>query len=111
MRVDADDLERYKARAKGGNLRPAVPQPETVRLDTIRETAGVRPLVITGQDVSLDILTKHIEKRTKSYRPLRSHVGSLDSLIAMYQAKPTSSAPTCWMEIRARTTSLMSASC
>ncbi|MED4604141.1 helix-turn-helix transcriptional regulator [Paenibacillus validus] len=87
MRVDADDLERYKARAKGGNLRPAVPQPETVRLDTIRETAGVRPLVITGQDVSLDILTKHIEKRTKSYRPLRSHVGSLDSLIAMYQGQ------------------------
>lgn len=87
MRVDAEDLERYKARAKSGSLRPAFPPPNAAPLEASRETAGVRPLVITGQDVSLDILTKHIEKRTRAYRPLRSHVGSLDSLIAMYQGQ------------------------
>ncbi|MGU3472092.1 substrate-binding domain-containing protein [Paenibacillus sp. D51F] len=41
-------------------------------------------LVITGQDISLDLLTSFMEKATGS-RPLRSHAGSLDSLIQMYK--------------------------
>jgi putative molybdopterin biosynthesis protein len=41
--------------------------------------------VITGQDISLDILVKHIEKKVRDVRPLREYVGSLDSLISMYQ--------------------------
>ncbi len=49
--------------------------------------AGLRPLVITGQDVSLDILAKHIEKNISGVRPLRAYVGSLDSLISMYRGE------------------------
>lgn len=82
MRVDAEDLEQYKQRAKGQpNRTYAAPE------DTGQRSIGNNTIVITGQDVSLDILSKHIEKHTKVFRPLRSHVGSLDSLISMYQGQ------------------------
>ncbi|OPA81190.1 hypothetical protein BVG16_02350 [Paenibacillus selenitireducens] len=82
MRVDAEDLEQYKHRAKGNPIRTYAKPDEKVQA-----SSGKKTIVITGQDVSLDILTKHIEKHTQAYRPLRSHVGSLDSLISMYQGQ------------------------
>ncbi len=51
------------------------------------QNSGVRQVVITGQDLSLDILASYLEKHSSFLRPLRSHVGSLDSLISMYQGK------------------------
>ena len=48
-------------------------------------TGTARHLVITGQDVSLDILMRHIEKQSRDIRPLRSFMGSLDGLISMYR--------------------------
>ncbi len=88
MRVDATDLEAYKRQSKGGvGLSAAsTDEPPHVRSAT-KELAGVRPLVITGQDMSLDILSKHIEKQAAGFRALRSFAGSLDSLISMYQGQ------------------------
>jgi putative molybdopterin biosynthesis protein len=71
MRVDEADLTAYRGRAKGGS-KPA-------------EQGDAHQVVITGLDVSLDILAKHWGEKTKKVRPLRSYAGSLDSLIAMYQ--------------------------
>ncbi|MBO7743303.1 helix-turn-helix transcriptional regulator [Paenibacillus sp. MWE-103] len=89
MRIDAADLDAYKQRAKGIAFaeRPlpaaeAAPPPAFAA-----RPAGARPLVITGQDVSLDILAKHLEQRLPESRPLRAHVGSMDSLIAMYKGE------------------------
>lgn len=48
---------------------------------------AVRHLVITGQDVSLDILMRHMEKKSRDIRPLRSFMGSLDGLISMYRGE------------------------
>lgn len=88
MRVEAADLEAYKQRNKGSkaadrsraaNIPAPAPQPSIA--------SGVRPLVITGQDISLDILAKHIEKNVSGARPLRSYVGSLDSLISLYRGE------------------------
>ncbi|RED77414.1 helix-turn-helix transcriptional regulator [Cohnella phaseoli] len=88
MRVDATDLEAYKRQSKGGvGLSAAsTDEPPHIRSAT-KELAGVRPLVITGQDMSLDILSKHIEKQAAGFRALRSFAGSLDSLISMYQGQ------------------------
>ncbi|WP_168119431.1 helix-turn-helix transcriptional regulator [Paenibacillus sp. HB172176] len=69
MRVDEADLEAYKQRSKGAT--------KSVK----------RPVVITGQDISLDLLAKHMEEAVPDVRPLRAHVGSLDSLIAMYRGE------------------------
>jgi putative molybdopterin biosynthesis protein len=86
MRIDAADLEAYKLRAKEGHVSFSRSIPESPLKQGL-SVPGVRPIVITGQDVSLDILTKYIEKTTKTVRPLRSYVGSLDSLISMYQGQ------------------------
>ncbi len=85
MRVDASDLEAYKQRSKGSQqiVRESLSvQPDVV--SAARNNLGARSIVITGQDISLDILGRHIEKYTPTLRPLRSNVGSLDSLISMY---------------------------
>ncbi|RAV08463.1 helix-turn-helix transcriptional regulator [Paenibacillus contaminans] len=115
MRVDAEDLDAYKAKAKSGgsavelqSVSPPADEPEedasgaaayTSRAAALSDSkrvphpyphtaamsGTVRTIVITGQDVSLDILAKHIESRSKSFRPLRAFAGSMDSLIAMYK--------------------------
>ncbi|WP_246608476.1 substrate-binding domain-containing protein [Paenibacillus agaridevorans] len=46
-----------------------------------------RSIVITGQDISLDILARHLETELPEYRMLRSHMGSMDSLIRLYKGE------------------------
>lgn len=90
MRVDASDLEAYKTRAKGGKLSPIKAEfvAEPIAQHLIQSVSSSKnTLVITGQDVSLDILAKHIERNVPHYRPLRSYVGSMDSLISMYKGE------------------------
>ena len=90
MRVDAVDLEAYKQRTKGAFASDRLPRPsaELTGLGSNLAAPNVtRPLVITGQDVSLDILAKHLEKELPGIRPLRAQVGSMDSLISMYRGE------------------------
>lgn len=83
MRIDAADLETYKLRSKGktANQELVAPLPS---IPASYERTSSAP-VLTGQDISLDILSSHLERRMPGLRPLRSHVGSLDSLISMYK--------------------------
>jgi putative molybdopterin biosynthesis protein len=89
MRVDATDLEAYKARQKG--MQPSSSRFTThasypsAQLDT--NGHNEKSIIITGHDSCLDILAKHIEKATSTYRPLRSNVGSMEGLISMYMGK------------------------
>ncbi|MFS0783270.1 substrate-binding domain-containing protein [Bacillus sp. 1P06AnD] len=78
MRVDYDDLERYKSGNKTN--RQIVEQKATAT----RQANG--QIVISGQDIVLDILSKSIEKE-KGKTPLRVYNGSLNSLIAMYNGE------------------------
>ncbi|ASS67991.1 MULTISPECIES: helix-turn-helix transcriptional regulator [unclassified Paenibacillus] len=133
MRVDATDLEAYKAKSKnqtavlglkdvagssfagakegpGGDAASGASgvrrhEPEdgsggipggdvrsgegSSSMQAGRVSHAVAPrhqLVITGQDISLDLLTSFMEKANGT-RPLRSHAGSLDSLIQMYKGE------------------------
>lgn len=113
MRVDVTDLEAYKQRSKNNTAAAAAapykPQEQSdrplayahaasaaepsLRMGTMPPAAilspvqGIRPIVITGQDMSLDILAKHLESQSTGVRPLRSYAGSLDSLISMYKGE------------------------
>ncbi|GGA27269.1 helix-turn-helix transcriptional regulator [Paenibacillus physcomitrellae] len=95
MRVDAADLEAFKNRSKGIRTTADVPSSPSGNEAASAASAappslpqnGVRPLVITGQDISLDILAKHMERQIPGVRPLRSFVGSVDSLISMYRGQ------------------------
>jgi putative molybdopterin biosynthesis protein len=95
MRVDASDLEAYKTRAKRGGAAfkagyapiMAIPQEQSMMPAERILEHGSRSVVITGQDISLDLLAKQLEARMPRIRPLRSYVGSLDSLISMYRGE------------------------
>ncbi|WP_409178493.1 substrate-binding domain-containing protein [Brevibacillus fortis] len=91
MRVDESDLEAYKAKAKGEyrqasavSIRETGQAQQSLRYE---QTGTGRNIIISGQDVSLDLLAGHLEKKDEAYRPLRSYVGSLNSLVAMYTGK------------------------
>ncbi|GAS85551.1 MULTISPECIES: helix-turn-helix transcriptional regulator [Paenibacillus] len=115
MRIDATDLEAYKRRSKqlqspgqriptpdqtsATGTQPSFSEPQGASLLSANSagsapaisghglTGTPRHLVITGQDVSLDILMRHMEKHTRDIRPLRSFMGSLDGLISMYRGE------------------------
>ncbi len=88
MRVDASDLEAYKLRSKG-DAKPLKPAAGVARPEPEREAAAAaqRSVIISGQDITLDLLANHIESRQNGLRPLRSYTGSLNSLISMYNGE------------------------
>jgi putative molybdopterin biosynthesis protein len=92
MRVDASDLEAFKLRSKGNSASDGATldfpsSPVTPQRPLPRGHSGERHLVITGQDTSLDILSKYMEKQIAGTRPLRSFNGSMDSLVSMYRGE------------------------
>jgi putative molybdopterin biosynthesis protein len=80
MRVDQQDLESYKLKNKTGSVHG-----NSMEIKG-SEKNHKKQAVISGQDIVLDILSKHVEKYT-SLTPLRSYTGSLNSLISMYNGK------------------------
>jgi putative molybdopterin biosynthesis protein len=83
VRVEAPDLEAYINKSKGAAATPLPPALSQA------ETAAVRgeELVICGQDVALDILTRHLERQLPNVRFLRNYNGSIDGLLALYHGK------------------------
>ena len=80
MRIDARDLDAYIKNHKtkqAANFSPSVP---------VFKGNDSNTIVISGQDMVLDILSKYIEKNSV-YHALRSYTGSLNSLISMYNGK------------------------
>ncbi len=59
-----------------GTMQPVTEEP-------MMPSSSMRPLVITGQDTSLDLLARYMEKDGR-FRALRSFAGSMDSLVSMY---------------------------
>lgn len=76
MRMDSKDLEAY---INHNRNQPADEYQRNGANDSSK-------IVISGQDLVLDILGKHIEKGS-SYKTLRSYTGSLNSLISMYNGE------------------------
>lgn len=83
MRIDAKDLDIY-INSQKNNQRKKLQAPGLELKRNI--TKDSYNIVISGQDMVLDILGKHIEKNSP-YNPLRSYTGSLNSLISMYNGE------------------------
>lgn len=81
VRVEATDLEAYKQKAKG--YPPGSPQPVCRLAEQLVPTD--EGLIICGQDVILDILTRHLERQHPQIRFLRQYIGSIDGLMALYR--------------------------
>lgn len=82
MRVEEQDLEEYKLKTRTGTARE--------ERETSAERQEARParsqIVISGQDIVLDMLSKYIESHA-SLTPLRLYNGSLNSLMSMYKGE------------------------
>jgi putative molybdopterin biosynthesis protein len=83
MRVDQQDLDSYKAKNRTG-----IAQGDTQFTGEHKDSKNShkKQVVISGQDVVLDMLSKYIEKHT-SLTPLRLYNGSLNSLVSMYNGE------------------------
>ncbi|KYG36764.1 hypothetical protein AZF08_24935 [Bacillus gaemokensis] len=79
MRIDAVDLEQYIKQMKTGKVQTTPPK--------IEEKSRENACVISGQELTLDMLAKHIEGRLPNSTILRAYQGSLTSLIKMYQGE------------------------
>lgn len=79
MRVDRADLQFYIQKGKTKAIPPsfvAEPAPSIKR----------KKLILSGQDVVLDLLGKYIEKNT-STKVLRSHEGSFNGVMSLYNGE------------------------
>lgn len=83
MRIDANDLDNYINHQKVSQGTRIQTIDRDIRKSELKESNNI---VISGQDLVLDILSKHIEK-TSNFKPLRSYSGSLNSLILMYNGQ------------------------
>ncbi|NRD77862.1 helix-turn-helix transcriptional regulator [Bacillus sp. BRMEA1] len=82
MRIDANDLDQYINKHKT-NPNTALHAPTSEHHTEAKTSPNI---VISGQDIVLDILGKHIEKHS-TYKTLRSFSGSLNSLFSMYNGE------------------------
>jgi putative molybdopterin biosynthesis protein len=83
MRMDAKDLDHYISNNKTNqSTTPPAQEWHQQRM----EPRASKNIVISGQDIILDILGKHIEK-SSTYKALRSYSGSLNSLISLYNGE------------------------
>lgn len=80
MRVDQQEIDRYKAKNRTGII------PEENKISVEYKEVNKKQVVISGQDVVLDMLSKYIEKYT-ALTPLRAYNGSLNSLFSMYNGE------------------------
>ncbi|VEI05583.1 helix-turn-helix transcriptional regulator [Kurthia zopfii] len=78
MRVDQEDLQKYIQKSKTGSSVKEVATPKQVQHDSEK-----KKVIISGQDLVLDLLGKYIEKDQK-VKILRSHEGSYNGVLAMY---------------------------
>lgn len=83
VRVEAADLDQFINKSKGmANPVPILPESGSKLTEV-----GTDDLVICGQDASLDILTRHLQRQLPQVRLLRNYIGSIDGLMALYHGK------------------------
>ncbi|NLP43553.1 MAG: helix-turn-helix transcriptional regulator [Peptococcaceae bacterium] len=93
FRIERPDLEAYiqskksQASAPASNMSTSV---ETAISEIPSPAAYPHPseeLIICGQDIILDVLTRHLVKYRPTLRVLRNYIGSIDGLTALYRGQ------------------------
>ncbi|MFC9539409.1 substrate-binding domain-containing protein [Lysinibacillus sp. NPDC056959] len=79
MRVDRTDLQSYIQKSKTGTT-------PTASTTSSTPSTNNKKIIISGQDLALDLLGKYIEKK-QSNKVLRSHEGSFNGVMALYNGE------------------------
>ena len=89
VRVEAPDLETFKHRTKGG-IQQA---PESM---TAVSASLAEPVIICGQDPILEILVRRLEIELPGTKCLRSYMGSINGLLALYNGQVSAATAHLW---------------
>ena len=79
MRVDRTDLQVYIQKGKNGAIPTSSPT-------TTTSSSQRKKIILSGQDVVLDLLGKYIEKK-RSTKVLRSNEGSFNGIMSLYNGE------------------------
>lgn len=87
VRVEGADLELYKQKSKGLSTSTPPQDPSAVNEQFVhpQRLTSDESLIICGQDIVLDILTRYLEKQFPQVHFLRRYIGSIDGLMALYR--------------------------
>jgi len=92
IRISQSDLQVYMRAAEA----PIKSAPANVQVAVEKLIIENQGLIICGQEIVLDVLTRYLEKKNNMLRSLRSYVGSIDGLLALYRGTASVSAAHLW---------------
>ncbi len=99
MRIDPKDVELYRRQGKSFEfVQPDMAKPEVfpAPINQVGTAASQDKLVISGQDIVLDILARHLEQRFSPIKVFRYSVGSFEGLSSLYHGKTDMAAIHLW---------------
>lgn len=92
IRISQADLQVYMHAAEA----PTKSTTANIQVSLEKMIIENQGLIICGQDIVLDILTRYLEKKNQTLRSLRSYVGSIDGLLALYRGTANVTATHLW---------------
>lgn len=95
IRIDKSDVENYINSQKNTFINNSIPLFEPT-INMKPSATKSEEIIISGQDIILDILCRIIEVKTKNIRTYRSHMGSYNGLYDMYNNKVSISSCHLW---------------
>jgi len=103
VRVDMQDIEAYKNKSRtdaaGRLLGTLHTPPSSAIMDrpaAVPVSGAGSDLIISGQDMLLDLLAQDLRRSPYNFRALRSYIGSYDSLLDLYKRKATIASVHLW---------------
>lgn len=92
IRVSQGDLQLYMHATDTPTKKPTT----NIQVSLEKMIIENQGLIICGQDIILDILTRYLEKQNPMLRSLRSYVGSIEGLLALYKGTANITATHLW---------------
>lgn len=100
MRIDPKDVELYRRQGKSFEfVQPDMgysPTPTVMPTNQVGSATTQDKLVISGQDIILDILARHLEQRLSPIKVFRYSIGSFEGLSSLYHGKTDMAAIHLW---------------
>jgi putative molybdopterin biosynthesis protein len=89
VRVDLKDVEEYRNRNKSIKSKNDTSSYNNIRTNPLmyEEIPNMNGFVICGQDILLDILSRHLQLHPNGIQSLRSYIGSYNGLYSLYHGR------------------------
>ncbi|WP_347474378.1 helix-turn-helix transcriptional regulator [Clostridium sp. LS] len=105
VRIDENDIEEYKNKSRTNikqNIQVKTNQREEPMVSNYNQkqfipvTNSKKDFIICGQDILLDVLTRHLERHPKGVQALRCYIGSYNGLVELYRGNVTVATSHLW---------------